>query len=116
MSNVSSDGAQLDRSALLPGGKPPADLVPARPERIVPLAGDCSFFSRTVNGLLVFSVGPVRSDGKRLIAVLVPRMPEEWRGRLGPGKEIRLFPENATLYESLGVLIAVRGALVYQVR
>ena len=106
----------LDLSSLLPGGRRPADLVPARPDPVVRLSGGFTFFSRTVNGLSVFSVRPIGPDAKMLVAVLVPHVPEEWRGRLGQGKQIRLFPENAMLYESPGVLIGVRGALVYQVR
>ena len=34
----------------------------------------------------------------------------------GPPQVIRLFPENAVLYEPLGVFVGVRGALVFQVR
>ena len=109
-------GPQLELSSLLPGGKRPGDLIPARPDPVVRLSGGFTFFSRTVNGLSVFSVRPIGPDAKMLVAVLVPHVPEEWRGRLGQGKQIRLFPENAMLYESPGVLIGVRGALVYQVR
>jgi len=71
------NASQLDLSALLPGGRRPADLIPARPDPVVRLSGGFSFFSRAVNGLSVFSVGPIGPDAKMLIAVLFPRVPEE---------------------------------------
>jgi len=70
----------------------------------------------TLNDHPVFSVGLIGPDRKRVIAVLLPKVPDACQGHLGPGKEIRLFPENAVLYEPLGVFVGVRGALVYQVR
>lgn len=113
---VTPDTGLLERSALLPGGKRPADFVPARPELLVRVPGGLNFFSRTVKGLQVFSVGPIGPDQKQLFAVVVLHVPEQWRGRLGPGKEVGLFPEPAILHESVGALVGSRGALVYQVR
>jgi tetratricopeptide (TPR) repeat protein len=106
----------IDVSGLLPGGKRPAELVPARPDPVVRLSGGFSFFTRTMNGLTVVSIGPIGPDNRKVIAVLVPQVPVEWRGHLGEGREVPLFPQKAMLYPQAGVLIGVRGALVYQVR
>lgn len=114
--DVAPDGLPLERAALLPGGKRPADFLPARRDSEVQLANGLKFFSGTMNGFVVFSVGPLDPDRKRVIVVLLPKVPDEWRGRLGAGREIPVFPEKATLYDSLGVFIGLRGALVYQVR
>lgn len=115
-SNITSAEAELSRAALLPGGKRPADFVPARPEPVVNLSGGISFFSRRMNGLTVVSVRPLGPDGKTLSVVFLPRVPDDWAGRLGHGREIVLFPSKATLFESLGLLITARGAQVYQLR
>jgi tetratricopeptide (TPR) repeat protein len=113
---VSSNGEPLERSALLPSGKLPSAFIPVRQEPVVDVPGGLKFFARTVNELPVFTVGPIGPDRKHLYAVVIQHVPDGWRGHLGPGKEIRLFPEPATLYESVGVLVGSRGALVYQVR
>jgi tetratricopeptide (TPR) repeat protein len=113
---VGTDPPQIDRTQLLPGGRRPSDMIPAQPNPVVQLGGGLTFYSRTLNGTPVFTVGPLRPDRRRVTGALVSKVPDDWKGRMGLGREIRLFPENVVLYEKLGVFVGPRGALVYQVR
>jgi len=101
---------------LPPGGKRPSDLVPAQPSPLVQLDNHVTFYTRTLNGIPVFTVGPIGPDRKRVTAARVSKVPDDWQNRLGLGREIRLFPGNAVLYQGPGVFVGPRGALVYQVR